>query len=835
MTYPEEILNRFKPFNRIHLDWGLRRLEELEELEGVEARRELEAELFGNVEMDNLFPTLPEDLRCRLLRSLSPERFADIVPRLTAAWETFSESDRRRAGEILLEIAPDRAAAMFEEWMARWTPASDSEPWDSILALLDRMPPADAERIGRAALERLAPLGDELDAGILANLIGASARWDETRLRTFLHAFLAEWAPSEEPEPVEMFRDVASVFSVDPSVFFLAFNRVVEGWYPSRDIPERLFAAGELRDAVFEAFDALDGGHAEPALRLLETRADRLPDSRLAEMLPIPERGHEEEPEEGKDDRDPDADPTRDMARGLGLLGIAALLTDLYRGEAGIAELSVEQLVQLSEVETPHVPFAESLSSELARRDPAEVAASVVRAMETWKTKLYVLDHLVGIAGDLGFPELMDPICDLLAADSHFFMFSEKVAKAARKFGVPLLERIEARFDGLDDEGRKAALDLIRGMDRARVEAFLLDRFDIYWRLERRVVLDAAERLVSEAVLDRIHPLAGRDQSDIDRTFVLLAELLGRDFPELPAAWDAVFRAEARNRRTEEAMRAGDMEAVLTESPVRLPLRCGQCGAVNEYDVDRVILLFESRDSFFVAREYTCVDCGRTGAFEPAERAESYFRMLTILVTGFGMKDEPEKKKALLEKSILELVQVRVFGKSMAVPEALDAYEKAIREAPKNVGLRIGYGNILIQVGRPSRAEALFREALDMDPSFIQAHFGLATLAATRNDDREAFHWLEAGRRHWDDARMYAEFSNSGTAGGDLASLYEDYCDFYNQVAERLELKVPALRPPRDIPETASTGKKKVGRNDPCPCGSGKKFKKCCLRRVGRK
>jgi preprotein translocase subunit SecA len=22
----------------------------------------------------------------------------------------------------------------------------------------------------------------------------------------------------------------------------------------------------------------------------------------------------------------------------------------------------------------------------------------------------------------------------------------------------------------------------------------------------------------------------------------------------------------------------------------------------------------------------------------------------------------------------------------------------------------------------------------------------------------------------------------------------------------------------------------KVGRNDPCPCGSGKKYKKCCLK-----
>jgi uncharacterized protein YecA (UPF0149 family) len=27
---------------------------------------------------------------------------------------------------------------------------------------------------------------------------------------------------------------------------------------------------------------------------------------------------------------------------------------------------------------------------------------------------------------------------------------------------------------------------------------------------------------------------------------------------------------------------------------------------------------------------------------------------------------------------------------------------------------------------------------------------------------------------------------------------------------------------------------KKVGRNDPCPCGSGKKFKKCCMNKGGR-
>ncbi|MCD6389209.1 MAG: SEC-C domain-containing protein [Desulfobulbaceae bacterium] len=25
----------------------------------------------------------------------------------------------------------------------------------------------------------------------------------------------------------------------------------------------------------------------------------------------------------------------------------------------------------------------------------------------------------------------------------------------------------------------------------------------------------------------------------------------------------------------------------------------------------------------------------------------------------------------------------------------------------------------------------------------------------------------------------------------------------------------------------------KIGRNQPCPCGSGKKYKKCCLRKEG--
>jgi preprotein translocase subunit SecA len=35
----------------------------------------------------------------------------------------------------------------------------------------------------------------------------------------------------------------------------------------------------------------------------------------------------------------------------------------------------------------------------------------------------------------------------------------------------------------------------------------------------------------------------------------------------------------------------------------------------------------------------------------------------------------------------------------------------------------------------------------------------------------------------------------------------------------------------RDRVEPIRNRQERIGRNDPCPCGSGKKYKNCCLRR----
>lgn len=64
-----------------------------------------------------------------------------------------------------------------------------------------------------------------------------------------------------------------------------------------------------------------------------------------------------------------------------------------------------------------------------------------------------------------------------------------------------------------------------------------------------------------------------------------------------------------------------------------------------------------------------------------------------------------------------------------------------------------------------------------------------------------------------------SQFESNATDSNSQANLYSDV---YHQEMLKKELSFHTPSPPLHTPS-------KTGRNDPCPCGSGKKFKKCCL------
>ena len=56
-----------------------------------------------------------------------------------------------------------------------------------------------------------------------------------------------------------------------------------------------------------------------------------------------------------------------------------------------------------------------------------------------------------------------------------------------------------------------------------------------------------------------------------------------------------------------------------------------------------------------------------------------------------------------------------------------------------------------------------------------------------------------------------------------------EYVDNKQIVSQLIEFNMGEyLMPPIITQETVKRKHPKVGANDPCPCGSGKKFKKCC-------
>jgi len=154
------------------------------------------------------------------------------------------------------------------------------------------------------------------------------------------------------------------------------------------------------------------------------------------------------------------------------------------------------------------------------------------------------------------------------------------------------------------------------------------------------------------------------------------------------------------------------------------------------------------------------------------------------------------------------------------------------REAQRVLDLIMGhYNHILRRLNRPGTYEPIFDQ--DRDGSVLWELWASGFRKAiflrpgawkdfTNADDTEV-------RR-----ALFSLIQIGEIADGELnrspdldAELQEHGIELVGQSLETLHRARLALHPKPPGPSKPST--KPVGRNDPCPCGSGKKFKKCCL------
>ena len=240
-----------------------------------------------------------------------------------------------------------------------------------------------------------------------------------------------------------------------------------------------------------------------------------------------------------------------------------------------------------------------------------------------------------------------------------------------------------------------------------------------------------------------------------------------------------------------------------------LELKCPVCGDTNEYEVQRVAVNAASKDAdLLLAEEFPCASCGRWVDFEFTTRAH-----LAISAELLKLAADSGERPAGQSKTLM-IIEAPYNGQRLPVGEVVSRSNNPERITD---WLRLGfcYHQTL---SRPHHALGYAERALILEPNAVEAVLQKADAMAMQGDIEEAFQLLDKtleSKEHW---RFFL------TDVVTPAQFTAQFARLYNELLGRLDRRDRA-----SVHASFLGTSKKVGRNDPCPCGSGKKYKKCCL------
>lgn len=247
---------------------------------------------------------------------------------------------------------------------------------------------------------------------------------------------------------------------------------------------------------------------------------------------------------------------------------------------------------------------------------------------------------------------------------------------------------------------------------------------------------------------------------------------------------------------------------------LRLALRCPLCGATSPGEVRR--LLANPRRAGhppFVADVLTCPRCGETADLAVADEAMD--EVIRLVLDAVERRSRGEDGPAPVV-----LVDLRLpSGRPVSPGEALETLlARTAGPAPRAVDL-LDLGRLWVVLERPARAREAFAGAIRLDGDLVEAALDLAGLLETVEEPEAAMTVLVTAldrRDRWIFRRL---------PDGDPVAFGRRFAPRFNALRRHLPA---ATRPPALHPAFLAATYRRLGRNDPCPCGRGKRFRLCC-------
>jgi tetratricopeptide (TPR) repeat protein len=339
---------------------------------------------------------------------------------------------------------------------------------------------------------------------------------------------------------------------------------------------------------------------------------------------------------------------------------------------------------------------------------------------------------------------------------------------------------------------------------------FAMDRFQELFRDDDESWCALAEAAPDERLIDLLEPEIRRKQSRIDESFYLLCVLTGRKHDNLKDIRERVVEYRQRALKRQLDFAAGNFRGL--HDTVTLTLKCERCGDVNRYEVKSIVVgKNKTGPACFVGDELPCASCGDWPDFEFT--TEAHMQVMAAMITLAADTESPNDE----HKRPLRLVDVNYRWEARPAAEVMAELKSAATQHPQNIVNQLRLGRFQYVFGRRRRAAECYNRALEIEPDSMEAGLGIAHVMADAGKQRSAFDRLSAmleGKSKWRFFRV-DELPPKGLA--------EDFARLFNKLQSALGLRDRPLLHTSFVQSNA-----KVGRNDPCPCGSGRKYKKCC-------
>jgi tetratricopeptide (TPR) repeat protein len=443
-----------------------------------------------------------------------------------------------------------------------------------------------------------------------------------------------------------------------------------------------------------------------------------------------------------------------------------------------------------------------------------EPAAVFVRCLQQLKEhpESYGTKRAVRLLGELKDPAAIPHLLPLLEREEIGDLKQESI-QAMVQIGPPLVDYLEKGFPRLGEDQLLQLLFALRDIPEEKTVHFLIAHWDKLWSIDKEAFLGALEGIGSRQFIDPLRNELREGEEMDEEIFYLLCHLHGVRDPLLPSIEESLAERKKRKDQRLEGLQRNDLTA-LRQNTATVELKCRRCAKSYSYEIEK-ILVQEKKGEPLIGDKIVCKNCRAINQYEITAKGHLAITGHLLLATALMEKENFSPGPGPVHVGKLGLVD----GRSMSREQAEEYYRKEVQKAPQDPGLRVGYGNVLINQGKEEEAVRQYKEALKLDPLAVEAYASLGEYEADKGNFSGAYEYFRDAAERMNTGHYYRSKEVDQVKEAIFLNL-EHFAEMLGK---------PGPKPPAAPLSQGIIKQEKIGRNAPCPCGSGKKYKKCCL------